>query len=249
MLPVCSPAATVDKVSAVNGRGATLQAAQPVYLSTLTERTGLPEGTAREAAVALGSDGLLTVQSSLQEDVVRVLSVTVSGKRVLRDSAPATQEPAPPTSPGVVETWTRVEGPALMLAAARMNADPEGFVTSGSIAAQLGVPESVAADALRALHEDGMSTHGEGTLDGDYDVRRLTPDGRRKVGRWPSDAGQSRADLVAALDRIAAAISDPEEKTLVQNMAEGAKKLPGETFVSVVSAVAGAAMSGLLGGV
>ena len=64
---------------------------------------------------------------------------------------------------------------------------------------------------------------------------RLTPDGLRKVGEWPS--GEASFDaLVEALTHMAEVESNPEKRSRIQRVLDGAKALPRDLAVDLGAA-------------
>lgn len=240
---------TRTELTVLRATSEALGAGGRLTLERLTELTGLELGEVQEALVQLNDQGLVKVLGSTGHPVVRINSVTPAGRRLLRempaasDSSPLQDQP-----PGVVpETWTAVEGPVLIATARRMTAAPRQWVEWAAIADELGLTDDQVSDAFRALHQDGLFERTETDITGHVDVFGLTPAGRRKVGRWPSDGPTTQAALVEALDRIAAAIEDPDERNAAEKVRDGVANLSGQSLVSTIGAVAGAFASGLAG--
>ena len=61
---------------------------------------------------------------------------------------------------------------------------------------------------------------------------RLTPEGLRKVNEWPSPEGSFDA-LVEVLASMAAAEPDPQKRSLLQRLLDGAKGLPRDLAVEL----------------
>lgn len=138
------------------------------------------------------------------------------------------------------ETWSSVAFPVLKWIAAHEGGNP---ATIGDISDELGLEPMAVVNELDRLYNDGYITDEVcKTMTGGnprpwhlYPIR-LTGDGARAVGMWPS--GDAADVLLEVLKRAEAAESDPERKGRLQRAVEALGGLAHDILVELAVSVA-----------
>jgi len=138
----------------------------------------------------------------------------------------------------VGSTWEDRELPLLdAIGRAEERGEP---VSNESLMKATGLDVRRTSLGLRALFDDGYITGADVSLHGGpgfelVGIRLLGP-GRRAIGQWPSsDEGRL---LIAILEQRIANVSDPAERTGLEQLRDAALGVGHEVLVSVLSAFA-----------
>lgn len=135
-------------------------------------------------------------------------------------------------------TWESRERP--LLAAVARAEETGARADTQSLAHDTGLTTRDASIGLRALSEAEYVTGIDATgLDGPpFELLnvRLLERGRRAVGQWPAD--DLREVFVAILDDRIANSSDPEERSRLERLRDGAVSVGREVLISLLSSFA-----------
>jgi hypothetical protein len=143
------------------------------------------------------------------------------------------------------DTWETQEQP--ILEAVRAGEVSGDLLDSTSAGAAVGLDPIASGWAVQALVEGGYLTGAEAPVGSEtfmgYMGLRLTAEGRRQVGQWPSDPAQA---FLAALDRRIAAEPDDEKRSHLQRARTFLGSLATDVLAEIAVAAGRAAMSGMI---